>query len=101
MKKLHYLQVSTYDPTKYVLINEEDGTRWRGDPTGHWVRDEGPKVPRTPEDIRNFLGSSFSAAQFKNPSPDGTMSGHEPHEEDTYTVTAHDLLEAFAFWSDR
>lgn len=30
MKKLHKLQIKTYDPSKYLLVNLEDGTFFQG-----------------------------------------------------------------------
>lgn len=33
-RRLHELRLSTYNPSKYVLTNEEDGTVWRGSITG-------------------------------------------------------------------
>ncbi|ERE48646.1 hypothetical protein H671_21562, partial [Cricetulus griseus] len=49
-------------------------------------------VPRTPEQIRQFLGGNFSSVQFAK----GDVT---PHEDDTYSVTAHDLITAFQ-WLD-
>lgn len=57
--------------------------------------------PQTPADIRDFIGSSFTSAKLKNWSESCFIaSDAEPHEDDLYTVSAHDLLEAFSFWSD-
>lgn len=38
--KLIRLEVSTYHPEDYVLVNERDGTRWRGTHDGRWKRQE-------------------------------------------------------------
>lgn len=49
-------------------------------------------LPRTPEQIRLFVGGNFSSVQFAK----GDVT---PHEDDTYSVTAHDLITAFQ-WLD-
>lgn len=36
---LTHLQVHTRHPQDYVLVNEQDGTRWRGTADGRWVSD--------------------------------------------------------------
>lgn len=61
----------------------------------------GERWPETPADIRDFIGSSFTAAKFRNYDESHIgFSQAEPHEDDLYTVSAHDLLEAFSFWRD-
>jgi len=49
-------------------------------------------VPRTPEQIRQFVGGNFSSVQFAK----GDVT---PHEDDTYSMTTHDLITAFQ-WLD-
>lgn len=49
-------------------------------------------LPNTPEEIRAFIGKSFSSLQFG-------QDNEQPHENDTYTLTAHDLISAFQ-WSE-
>lgn len=36
------LKVITSHPQDYVLVNEADGTRWRGTAEGGWVADDAP-----------------------------------------------------------
>jgi hypothetical protein len=50
--------------------------------------------PRTPADVRAFIGPHFSALDWGQPA-DG-----EPHEDDRYAVSAHDLLSAFRDWEE-
>ena len=38
MKEPLRLTIHTHDPTKYILLNTEDGTRWRGTSKGSWER---------------------------------------------------------------
>lgn len=45
-------------------------------------------LPNTPEEIRAFIGKSFSSLQFG-------QETEQPHDDDTYTLTAHDLISAF------
>lgn len=61
-----------------------------------------PPWPTTPEQIRDFIGSHFSARQDVNPAPEGAVSiyANQPDEGDVYTLTAHDLLSAFDWWAD-
>ena len=59
-----------------------------------------PRWPETPQDVKDMIGSSFTAAKFVNESGQIGMHSIPAHEMDTYTVTAHDLLEAFANWRD-
>ena len=47
--------------------------------------------PSTPEDVRALLGSSCGAVRYALPVPDGAFEA-PPHEDDTYTVSAHDLI---------
>lgn len=49
-------------------------------------------LPNTPEEIRAFIGKSFSSLRFG-------QDNEQPHENDTYTLTAHDLISAFQ-WSE-
>lgn len=49
-------------------------------------------LPNTPEEIRAFIGKNFSSLQFG-------QETEQPHENDTYTLTAHDLISAFQ-WSE-
>ncbi|MDT0215832.1 hypothetical protein Q9R35_00715 [Alcaligenes sp. AB3] len=49
-------------------------------------------LPNTPEEIRAFIGKSFSSLQFG-------QDNELPHENDTYTLTAHDLISAFQ-WAE-
>lgn len=39
------LTVRTRHPRDYVLVNEADGTRWRGTEGGHWAADRGEDTP--------------------------------------------------------
>jgi hypothetical protein len=39
MNDVTRLTVLTRHPQAYVLIDEQDGTRWRGTAEGRWVRD--------------------------------------------------------------
>lgn len=50
-------------------------------------------IPQTPDAIRIFLGSHMGGVSFG-------QEGGEPHEDDTYTLTAHDLASAFRDWFD-
>lgn len=45
-------------------------------------------LPNTLEEIRAFIGMQFSSLQFG-------QENEQPHENDTYTLTAHDLISAF------
>lgn len=45
-------------------------------------------LPNTPEEIRAFIGMQFSSLQFG-------QENEQPHENDSYTLTAHDLISAF------
>jgi hypothetical protein len=45
----HVLHVFTRHPQDYELINHQDGTRWRGTPTG-WRRVPAPEIPNEPWD---------------------------------------------------
>lgn len=53
--------------------------------------DMAPRIPKTPEDIRDFIGSDYGCMHF-------ARQDHEPDADDTYTLTAHDLLSAFDWW---
>ncbi|UQN37276.1 hypothetical protein MTR80_06115 [Alcaligenes aquatilis] len=48
-------------------------------------------LPNTPEEIRAFIGKNFSSLQFG-------LETEQPHENDTYTLTAHDLISAFQWF---
>lgn len=48
-------------------------------------------LPNTPEEIRAFIGKNFSSLQFG-------QETEQPHENDTYTLTAHDLISAFQWF---
>lgn len=56
--------------------------------------------PQSPQDVKDMIGSSFTAAKFVNQGEEIGMHSIPAHEMDTYTVTAHDLLEAFGHWRD-
>ena len=45
-------------------------------------------LPNTPEEIRAFIDMQFSSLQFG-------QENEQPHENDSYTLTAHDLISAF------
>ncbi len=49
--------------------------------------------PSTPDQISDFIGGSYVWREHKT-------SDVEPHEDDKYCLTAHDLLEAFSNWID-
>ncbi|MFC3865886.1 hypothetical protein [Alcaligenes aquatilis] len=49
-------------------------------------------LPNTPEEIRAFIGKDFVSLRFG-------QENEQPHENDTYTLTAHDLISAFQ-WSE-
>jgi hypothetical protein len=53
-----------------------------------------PRLPKTAADVRAFIGPHFSALDWGQPA-DG-----EPHEDDRYAVSAHDLLSAFRDWEE-
>jgi hypothetical protein len=54
--------------------------------------EDGPlRWPKTPEEIRSFVGSDFCSMEFGR-------DDEQPCDHDTYTVTAHDLLSAFWNW---
>lgn len=48
-------------------------------------------LPKTPEDVRAFIGLNFSSLEYG-------QKNEEPHADDTYTVSAHDLLSAFRWF---
>jgi hypothetical protein len=50
-------------------------------------------IPRTPDDIRNFLMANFQSVKF-------AKGENEPDYDDVYEVYVHDLLEAFDNWED-
>lgn len=47
--------------------------------------------PSTPEDVRALLGSRCGAVRYALPVQGGAFEA-PPHESDTYTVSAHDLI---------
>lgn len=49
--------------------------------------------PETPADVRALLGSACAAVRYALPVPDGEFES-EPHEDDTYTASAHDIITA-------
>jgi hypothetical protein len=64
---------------------------------------DAPKWPSTPQEIRNFIGSNFTTREDANPLPAAgvysTFAG-EASADDSYTLSVHDLLSAFAQWVD-
>jgi hypothetical protein len=50
--------------------------------------------PKDAADVREFVGSHFRSLFYANP------TGMDPHENDVYELTAHDLLSAFRWWAD-
>lgn len=49
----YHLRVTTYNPTKYLLVNVEDGTVWRGDKdswkdSGLYLDEENQLLKRDP-----------------------------------------------------
>lgn len=51
-----------------------------------------PFTPRTPADMRKFIGNHFEILQYFN------QETEEPDENDRYTLTIHDLISAF-WWN--
>ena len=49
--------------------------------------------PKDAAEVRAFIGSQFERLQY------GKENG-VPHENDRYTLTSHDLLSAFRWWSE-
>lgn len=49
--------------------------------------------PKDAADVRAFIGSQFERLQY------GKENG-VPHENDRYTLTSHDILSAFRWWSE-
>ena len=49
--------------------------------------------PKTPEEVRDFIGGNYSSLRYGNP-----HDGDVPSEDDLYEVTAHDLISAFRQW---
>jgi len=71
------LRVTTCDPSKYVLHNEDDGGYWRGNDAGQWVREPAPTadggellpLPKPPYiDEHNLHGGrlAYSIQQMKD-----------------------------------
>jgi hypothetical protein len=44
-KKIISLQVETFSPTKWLLIDRETGEMYQGNPAGHWDKLQ-PKLTR-------------------------------------------------------
>ena len=55
--------------------------------------DEPVAWPTTASEVSDFIGSSYVWREHK-------ISDVEPHDDDKYCVTAHDLIEAFEAWAD-
>lgn len=58
------------------------------------IRELREAIPVTPEQIRDFIGPHFNYIDFK-------LDGEVPSIEDTYNLSAHDLLSAFDRLLDR
>jgi hypothetical protein len=56
---LVHLLVTTRHPETYMLVNEADGTRWRGGPDGSWHRDDELGAPAASTSQRGPDGSPF------------------------------------------
>jgi len=52
-----------------------------------------PRWPTTPDEVRNFIGSNYQSLKW-------SISEDQPHENDTYVLTVHDLLSAIKWWAD-
>ena len=50
------MQVNTRHPADYVLLNEQDGTRWRGTSKGTWARIEA-QVPGNGDELLAEMAS--------------------------------------------
>lgn len=50
--------------------------------------------PKDAAGVREFVGSHFRSLFYANP------VGIAPHDNDTYELTAHDLLSAFRWWAE-
>jgi len=50
--------------------------------------------PKDAGDVRLFIGAHCESVQYGRHGP-------APHEDDRYTLTAHDLLTAIRWWNDR
>ena len=51
------------------------------------------KLPTTPEEVRSFIGGRFVSLHY------GHTLG-QPHDDDCYTITAHDLIRSVKWWAD-
>lgn len=62
------------------------------------------KWPQTPAEIREFVGWNANSKRYANAPTSGddyqAFLDSEPSENDTYSVSAHDLLSSFAEWED-
>lgn len=62
------------------------------------------KWPQTPAEIREFVGWNANSKRYANAPTTGddlkAFLDYEPSENDTYAVSAHDLLSSFAEWED-
>lgn len=50
--------------------------------------------PKDATEVREFVGGHFRSLFYANP------TSMDPHENDVYELTAHDLLSAFRWWED-
>lgn len=50
--------------------------------------------PMTPREVRDFVGVDFCSLEYG-------AEDQVPHEDDTYTMTAHDLISALTKWYER
>ena len=61
-------------------------------------------LPRTPADIREFIGPNANTKRYINAPLAGddhqAFLDSKPSEGDTYSVSAHDLLSSFSDWED-
>jgi hypothetical protein len=51
------------------------------------------KLPTTASEVSDFIGANYVWRKHKH-------SDTEPHDDDEYCLTAHDLLTAFAEWQE-
>lgn len=57
------------------------------------IKLETARWPKNAAEVRAFIGNQFERLQY------GKESGR-PHENDRYTLTAHDFLSAVDWWAD-
>ena len=50
--------------------------------------------PKDAAEVREFVGNHFRSLFYAN------ATGMDPHENDVYELTAHDLLSAFRWWAE-